>query len=235
MVPGRGEATAYTPAVPRFSDELRAEAAPIWDAQLTHPFVRGIGDGTLPAEPFRHFVRQDYLYLVEYARLFALASARAPALALMERFSELARATLADEMALHRSFAAEWGISAGELEAERATPTTRGYTDFLLRTAALGDFAELVAALLPCMWGYSEIGRALAAAGKPGHELYSRWIEVYADEEFAQLAGWCREACDEAAAGAGAAVRERMREAFLVSSRYELAFFDASWRLEGAL
>lgn len=221
--------------MPGFSDELRAEAAPIWDAQLAHPFVRGIGDGTLPAEPFRHFVRQDFLYLVEYARLFALASARAPSLALMERFAELARATLADEMGLHRSFAAEWGISPEELEAERPTTTTRGYTDFLLRTAALGDFAELVAALLPCMWGYSEVGLALATAGKPEHELYARWIDVYADEEFARLAGWCREACDDAAEGAGEAVRERMREAFIVSSRYELAFFDASWREEPAL
>lgn len=221
--------------MPGFSDELRADATPIWEAQLAHPFVRGIGDGTLAAEPFRHFVRQDYLYLVEYARLFALAAARAPSLALMERFAELARATLADEMGLHRSFAAEWGISAEELEAERPTATTRGYTDFLLRTAALGDVAELVAALLPCMWGYSEVGRALAAAGKPEHELYARWIDVYADEEFARLAGWCREACDGAADGAGAAGRERMREAFLTSSRYELAFFDASWRLEPPL
>jgi thiaminase/transcriptional activator TenA len=218
-----------------FSDDLRAAAAPVWEAQLAHPFVRGIGDGTLPEEPFRHFVRQDYLYLVEYARLFALAAARAPSLALMERLAELARTTLADEMGLHRSFAADWGIPAEELEAERPTATTRGYTDFLLRTAALGDFAELVAALLPCMWGYSEVGQALAAAGKPEHALYARWIDVYADEEFAALARWCREACDEAAAGAGEAGRERMREAFLTSSRYELAFFGASWRLEPAL
>jgi len=213
----------------RCSDELRRAADAIWAAQQEHPFVRGIGEGTLDPERFRHYIRQDYLFLIEYGRLLALACARAPRLALQERFADLTQATLRGEMELHRSYAAEWGISREELEAERPTPTTRAYTDFLLRTAALGDFAELVAALLPCMWGYSEIGRRLAEGGRPAHALYARWIETYADPEFARLAGWCREICDEVAASAD---RERMRAAFLASSRHELAFWDASWRLE---
>jgi thiaminase (transcriptional activator TenA) len=221
--------------VPGFSDQLREHAAPIWDAQLEHPFVRGIGDGTLAAAPFRHWVRQDYLFLADYARLLALAAARAPSVELAQRFAELARSTFHDEMALHRSYAADWGVSAEELEAEQATATTRAYADFLLRTAALGDFAELVAALLPCMWGYSELGRSLAAGGRPAEERYARWIDMYADEDFAELARWCREACDAAAEGAGEGVRARMREAFLTSVRYELAFWEASWREEPPL
>jgi thiaminase/transcriptional activator TenA len=221
--------------VPRFSDELREAAAPLWDAQLEHPFVRGIGDGTLAPERFRHWVRQDYLFLVDYSRLLALAAARAPSLALLERFAELARSTAHEEMELHRSYAADWAIPREELEREPPTATTRAYADFLLRTAALGDFGELVAALLPCMWGFSELGLALAKRGKPEDELYARWIDVYADEEFARLALWCREACDEAAAGAGEATRARMREAFLTSARYELAFWEASWREEPPL
>ncbi len=211
----------------RFSDELRRAADPIWQAQHEHPFVRGIGDGTLPAAKFRHYVRQDYLFLIEYARLLALGCARAPGLAEMTRFAELARAILATEMDLHRSYAAEWGIAADELEAERMTPATRAYTDFLLRTAALGDYAELVAALLPCMWGYHEVGARLAERGRPADERYARWIDLYAGEEFAELAAWCRELVDEAEGA-----RERMTEAFLTSSRYELAFWEMAWREE---
>ncbi|WP_370552529.1 TenA family protein [Conexibacter sp. CPCC 206217] len=153
----RGAATA-------FSDELRAAAAEVWEAQHAHPFVRGIGDGSLSRERFQHFVRQDYVYLVDYGRLLALACARAPELATMRSFAELTQAILVTEMDLHRAFAADWGIVPAALEAEPATPTTRAYVDFLLRTAALGDFAELVAALLPCMWGYAEVGERLAAA-----------------------------------------------------------------------
>lgn len=217
-----------TPA--RYSDELRSMAGGIWEAQHAHPFVRGIGDGTLEVERFTHFVRQDYVYLIDYARLLALAAARAPELTWMRRFAELAGATLGTEMDMHREFAAALGITAEELGYERATPTTRAYTDFLLRTAALGDFAELVAALLPCMWGYSEVGRALAP--KAAENPYAAWIELYASPEFAAQAGWCRALTDELATGLDDAGRQRMLEAFLQSSRHELEFWDSAWRME---
>jgi thiaminase/transcriptional activator TenA len=215
-----------------FTEELRRAGDEIWRAQHEHPFVRGIGDGTLDADRFRHYVRQDYVFLVEYARLLALGCARAPRLADMTRFAELAQAILTTEMDLHRSYAAEWGIAPEELEREQPGPTTRAYADFLLRTAALGDFGELVAALLPCMWGYEEVGRRLAERPRPAEERYARWIELYAGEEFGELAAWCRALTDRVAEEAAADARARMREAFLESSRYELEFWDASWRLE---
>nr|WP_201447076.1 thiaminase II [Conexibacter woesei] len=209
----------------------------MWEAQHSHPFVRGIGDGTLALDRFRHYVRQDYVYLVDYGRLLALACARAPELETMRRFAELTQAILVTEMDLHRSFAADWGVPAADLESERATPTTRAYGDFLLRTAALGDFAELVAALLPCMWGYAEVGERLAAAGPPEPDParpYARWIATYADPEFQALAAWCRELMDRLGAACDDAGRARLRAVFAESSRHELAFWDAAWRLEPA-
>lgn len=215
-----------------FADELRQAADPIWAAQHDHPFVRGIGTGELGAEKFRHYIRQDYLFLVDYARLLALGCARAPRLDEMTRFAELAGAVLGSELELHRAYAAEWGIGPAELEHERPTATTRAYTDFLLRVAALGDYAELVAALLPCMWGYHELAARLAEHGPPANELYARWVDEYAGAEFGRLAEWCRDLTDAAAETGD---RDRMTEAFLVSSRYELAFWDASWREEPPL
>ena len=216
----------------RLSDALRTEAEPVWRAQLEHPFVRGLGDGSLAVERFAHWVRQDYRFLVEYCRLFGLAAARAPDLPTLARFADLLQATARGEMDLHRACAAELGITEADLEATPMAPTTRGYTDFLVRVAATGDFAELAAALLPCMWGFSEIGQALARRGRPAEPRYARWIETYADPEFAGLAAWCRELVDRLGAGADAAGRRRMAEAFLTSSRYEYLFWDMAWRLE---
>jgi thiaminase/transcriptional activator TenA len=215
-----------------FTDELRQAADPIWSAEHDHPFVRGIGEGSLDPAKFRHYVRQDYLFLIDYARLLALGCARAPRLDEMTRFAELAGAVLGSEMALHRSYAAEWGVSAAALEDERPTATTRAYTDYLLRVAALGDYGELAAALLPCMWGYHELAVTLAERGRPGNELYARWIDEYAGAEFGQLTAWCRTLNDRAAETSD---RRRMTDAFLISSRYELAFWDASWREEPPL
>jgi thiaminase (transcriptional activator TenA) len=211
-----------------FTAQLRRAADPIWRAQHEHPFVRGVGDGTVAMDGFARYVRQDYVFLVEYARLLALGAARAPDVATMRRFADLAQAILGEEMELHRAFAREFGIAEADLEAEEPEPATRAYTDFLLRTATLGSFAELAAALLPCMWGYAEIGQRLAERDPPPADpRCARWIATYADPEFEALAAWCRGLVDRLAADAGEAERERMRRAFLVCSEHELAFWDA--------
>ena len=215
-----------------FTDELRQAADPIWSAEHEHPFVRGLGEGSLDADKFRHYVRQDYLFLTDYARLLALGCARAPRLEEMIRFAQLAAGVLGHEMELHRSYAAEWGIAAAELEDEQPTATTRAYSDFLLRIAALGDYGELAAGLLPCMWGYHELATVLAERGRPVNRLYASWVDEYAGPEFGELTTWCRTLTDRAAETSD---RRRMNDAFLTSSRYELAFWDSSWRQEPPL
>lgn len=218
--------------VGRFTDYLHRRAASIWEAQQHHPFVRGIGDGTLDVEKFKHWVKQDYLYLIDYARLFALAVAKAPDLETMTRFAQLVHAVLDVEMDLHRSYAREWGISAEELEKTAKAPTCQAYTDFLLRTAALGSFAELVAALLPCMWGFCEIGLTLERQGMPGEPRYAKWVRMYSAAEFIELTEWTRELVDRLATGVSQAELKRLEDAFLTSSRYEYAFWEMAYRQE---
>ena len=214
------------------SAHLRALADPVWQAQHEHPFVRGIGDGSLALARFQHWLRQDSLYLIDYARLFAAAVLRAPDLATMTTCSGLQHGILATEMDLHRAYAAEFGISVDELENETKAPTCQGYTDFLLRTATTGEFAELLAALLPCMWGYAEVGRRLADVGAREGNPYASWIAMYAGDEFAALAGWCRDLVDRAGEGLPETAIRRMEEAFVTSSRYELAFWEMAWTEE---
>lgn len=215
-----------------FAEEMRRQADAIWEAQHAHPFVRGIGDGTVDPAAFAHWVRQDYAFLVDYCRLFALAAARAPDLATIGKFGELLRETAVTEMDLHRAYAADIGITPEELEAEVASPTTRGYVDFLLRTATVGDYLELIAALAPCMWGFSEIGQRLAARPRPADRHYAAWIDMYAAPEFAALASWCRELLDRMADQATPEGRVRAADAFMTSSRYELRFWEAALRRE---
>jgi len=214
------------------TQRFRHAADAIWEAQHDHPFVRGIGDGTLDTETFGFWLRQDYLYLIDYSRLFGAAVLRAPDLAAMTRFAELLHGIISTEMGLHRSYVAGFGITEEDLLRETKAPTTQAYTDFLLRTATTGDYAELLGALLPCMWGYNEIGLRLAERGMPDDERYRAWIEMYASDEFTELATWCRVLTDDACAGLPEPALERVEEAFIVSSRYELAFWEMAWTNE---
>jgi thiaminase (transcriptional activator TenA) len=216
----------------RFTERLRQRAAGIWDAQFQHPFVRGIGDGTLQLDKFKFWLRQDYVFLTEYARLLALAAARSPDLTTMIRFATLLKETVETEMNLHRNYAAEFHISPEDLERESPAPTTRAYTDFLLRVATMGDFEELAAALLPCMWAFSEIGQRLTVQSRPSDERYAKWIAMYSSPEFAELALWCRNLVDNLAAGLPERDLLRLEGAFLTSSRYELRFWEMAWNME---
>ena len=215
-----------------FTDELYEATRGIWDAQVQHPFVQGISNGTLDPAVFERWVRQDYLYLVEFSRVFAWAVARGDRLESMSWYAAALHLTLNTEMGLHREYAARFGITAEELEAEEMWPTTRAYTDFLVRTAADGDLADLVAALLPCAWGYVHIAERLAASERPSDQRYADWIEQYASAEFREAAGWLRSEMDRLAEGVSAEKRARLTDLFVLSSRYEWQFWEMCWRGE---
>jgi thiaminase (transcriptional activator TenA) len=214
------------------SDALYEAARPIWEAQLAHPFVRGIGDGTLEEEKFKRWVRQDYRYLTEFARVFAWAAAKADRLESMSWYARALDLTLNTEMELHRRYAERFGISRAELEREPMWPTTRAYTDFLVRTAADGNMLELLAALLPCAWGYVYIGERLAAGERPADERYAEWVDQYASPDFATAAQWLRGELDRLGDGLSPTSQARMTELFVLSSRYEWQFWEMCWHGE---
>ena len=215
-----------------FTDELLRRALPVWEAQLEHPFVRGIGDGSLEPERFRRWVVQDYLYLEDFARVFAWAAARADRLEAMGWYASVLDLTLNTEMELHREYAGRFGLSAEDLEGATMWPTTRAYTDFLVRTAADGDMARLLAALLPCAWGYAWVAERLAGGGPSPDDRYADWIAQYTSAEFRQAAEWLRAETDRAAEGRTEAERERLAGVFVLSSRYEWRFWEMCWHGE---
>ena len=217
-----------------FMDDLELKALPLRRAILAHPFVTGIGDGTLDVDKFRFYVRQDYLYLVDYSRVIALAAAKAPDLETMSWFARLLDGTLNVEMDLHRSYCAEFGITSGDLETTPMAPTTMAYTRFLLHVAHQGSYPQLVAAFLPCQWGYWEIGDHLHRAGEPADApLYAQWIRMYVDPDFKELADWVRALADRLASTLDAAEAARVEEAYLTSLRYEYMFWEMAYRQEG--
>jgi len=198
-----------------------------------HPFISGVGDGSLPVEKFKHYVRQDYVYLIDYSRVLALASAKAPDLEAMGWFAGLLDETLNVEMDLHRTYCAEFGVTREDLESTKPAPTTVAYTSYLLKVAHQQSFGELVASLLPCQWGYWEIGDHLARRGEPKQApLYCQWIQMYASEEFASLAQEIRALTSRVAQDAGPRQLEAMAEAYLTSLRFEYMFWEMSYSQE---
>ncbi|MFG1959906.1 TenA family protein [Nonomuraea sp. NPDC049028] len=196
------------------SEKLHAAGRPLLEAQLAHPTVVGIGRGDLTEPVFRSWLEQDYLFLLDYVRVFSRLAWQAPAAHLGD-LVDLAHTTFHDELRLHRELSASFGAT---LEGARKGPACAAYTTFLLESAA--DYGEGLAALYPCMWGYSQLGRLLAE-DLPAEPRYRRWVETYADPGFAALTVRIAEMIDQAdpePARAEALFREGMA--------HELAFWD---------
>jgi thiaminase (transcriptional activator TenA) len=221
------------PAMERkgFTNELWPSITPIYNQILAHPFLRGLTDGTLSEERFRFYVLQDAFYLREYARALSLAGVRSPDVSELVMFTEHSAGAITVERSLHEGFLEDLGVSRGEAEATEASPTTLAYTSFLLRTATLGDYPEVLGAVLPCYWIYREVGKALLEHGSP-EPRYQKWIDTYGGEEFGARVEAVLDLTDGVCEDLNPSQKAHVGEAFVVTSRYEWMFWDAAWRLE---
>jgi thiaminase/transcriptional activator TenA len=168
---------------------LRA-ASPSWESYVGHPFVTGIRDGSLPEAAFKHYLGQDYLFLIHFARAYALAAYKANTLADIRDAAAGMSAIVDTEMALHVEYCAGWGLSEAEMEALPESLATMAYTRYVLEKGHQGDLLDLYVALAPCVIGYGEIGARLASdpATKRDGNPYASWIDMYAGEDYQPVA-----------------------------------------------
>ena len=215
------------------STRLHDAAAPVWEACLRHPFVAGIGDGTLDMEKFRYFMLQDYLYLFDYARVFALGVVKARDPELMRVFAANVDAILGGEMKIHRAYMKRLDITEEQVFAVKPALANLSYTSYMLSVAQTGGPMEIVASILACSWSYAEIGQALAAIpGAAEHPFYGEWIRGYASEEYAATNQALIELMDSLAADAGEEQLAYLTDVFVNCSRYELGFWDMAWDVQ---
>jgi thiaminase/transcriptional activator TenA len=216
-----------------FCEELFKKVQPIWEKSHNHPFVTGIGDGTLEIDKFQFYIIQDYSYLLDYAKVYAIGVVKANEPKVMSKFATLLDSILNGEMNLHRLYAKRLGITIEELEEAKPSAINLAYTNYMLSVSQSGTLAELIASLLPCMWSYWEIGKRLNE--KPGaneHEFYGEWIRGYSSEEYGALCIWLIDLLNELAEGKSAKELERLEEIFLNTSRFEYLFWDMAYHKE---
>lgn len=170
--------------------QLRDARAEIWHDYVNHPFVAQLADGTLPEGCFRHYLSQDYLFLIQFARAYALAAYKADSLADIRNAAAGMSAILDTEIGLHVDYCAGWGLNKDDMEAVPEASATMAYTRYVLEKGLQGDLLDLYVALAPCVIGYGEIGARLAddpnttLEGNP----YASWIAMYAGDEYQDVA-----------------------------------------------
>ena len=175
---------------------------------------------------------QDYLYLFDYAKVFALGVVKAQDRKLMQTFSQNVYSILNGEMNIHRAYMQRLGITEEQVSAVKPALDNVSYTHYMLAVADMGGPAEIVASILACSWSYAEIGQALARIpGAAEHPFYGEWIQGYASEDYAAGNQALIELTDTLSQGMTEAEIARLEDIFVNCSRYELGFWDMAWEM----
>ena len=168
-------------------EDLKKSCQNEWQAYIEHGFVQQLGNATLAPEAFQHYLKQDYLFLIQFARAFALAAYKSPTLSDLRQAKEGLQAIVDVELDLHVSYCKEWGISEQELADLPEARATLAYTRYVLDTGNRGDLLDLHVALSPCMVGYGEGANWLnsrAETIRGENNPYDAWIAMYESDEF---------------------------------------------------
>jgi thiaminase/transcriptional activator TenA len=217
--------------VTEFSSALRNIADPIWEKILQHPFLHETSEGRLPLDKFKYYLKQDYYYLTAFVRCLGLAVAKD--VERIQDFSSLLHNSITIEVEKLECIGQNLGISVEELRNVAPAPTNVAYTRHLLFIAYAKTVGELMAALLPCMWTYQEIGEMLITYEEVRrHSVYFEWCNMYASRQYKQLVDWYKTIVDHHAETSGTPIQDAMRNHFLLSSRYEYLFWDMAYTKE---
>jgi thiaminase/transcriptional activator TenA len=214
-----------------FSRNLKAKAAKVWEEGYTHPFVQELGKGILDKEKFKFYLLQDYHYLLQYSKVFAIAAIKSDTEELMTRFTKIQYFILANEMDLHRAYMTDFGVTPDDIAAVKPSLYNRTYTANMLAVGQTEGLAEVLAAVFPCAWTYADYGKRLKEqyADKLETNFYKTWIEKYAGEEFSDSFEWFYDALDRLVENMTDKQRERIEEIFISSVEFEYLFWEMSY------
>ena len=210
--------------------ELREKHGGLWHRMVTHPFVVELGDGTLPAEKFRAYFLQDYVFVRDLVSMTAQGISKAPDLEAANRLNSFLMGILDPENDLFVRAFREVGASKEEYTTASPSPTTQAFGDFLMRVGLQGDFEDIATALYVTEATYLDWATRLIEGGKrPGNPIYQEWIDIHGPQVLGDLVGWLESYLDSPGIGRDGT---RMERTFLTALRYEYLFWEAAYRGE---
>ena len=216
------------------SDYLFNESKDIWQSYLKHPFLVKMGENTLDKEKFRKYLIQDFLYLKEYAKVYAMGLIKSDKMENIKFFKESIVGILEDESATHIEYLKDFGEKIDELDKYSINFDNETYTSYMKSIALTGDIQDLVIAVLPCAWSYYYIGTKMKEKYKENlkDNFYGKWIESYSSEDYALCAKKNIDIANKICAGVDENKKEKLKEIFIKASIYEMKFWDMAYKEE---
>lgn len=215
-------------------ERLLDAAKDVWMQYNKHPFVLGLQNGTLDREKFRYYIIQDFLYLKDYVKVFALGIAKAKSVETTRLFSNYITLLTGSEMDIHRGYMGKFAITQEELDTTPRALNSLSYTSFMLRVAYEEEEAEILTAILACAYSYEGIVKKMLENNPSAadHEFYGEWVKGYLSPEYAERNVILLRAVENLTKNYTEAQLKHLTDIFTACSRFELAFWDMGWEMK---
>ena len=203
----------------------------IWAGYHEHPFVQGIKNGTLDQEKFRSYIIQDYWYLMDYTKVFAVGVAKSKSVETMKMFAKYIQAILDGEVNVHNGYMGVFGITQEELDRTPIAQDNRSYTSYMLSVAYKGGEAEVLTAIFSCAYSYEVIARRMVEENPaaPDHPFYGRWVRGYITDRYTGNNVQLMEMLERLTAHYTEEQLQYLEEVFTACSRSEASFWAMAW------
>lgn len=213
-------------------ERLLTATTEIWKAYNEHPFVLGIQNGNLDKEKFRYYIIQDYLYLEDYAKTFAVGVAKAKNLETSNLFAKYI-SVMNGELDVHNGYLARLGVTQKEIDSTPRSLDNLSYTSYMLRVAYEEGEAEILAAILSCAYSYEIIAKNIVKNNPASidDEFYGDWIKGYTSDAYAEGNVILLDTLNRLTENYTERQLQHLIDIFAACSRYELAFWKMSWML----
>ena len=212
------------------AEKLLGAAAEIWKKYNRHPFVMGIQDGTLDKEKFRYYMIQDYLYLEDYAKTFAVGVAKAKSLKIANLFAKYIN-VMNGELNVHQGYLAKLNVTQEEISSTPRSLDNLSYTSYMLRVAYEEGEAEILAAILSCAYSYEVIAKNIVKNNPHSvcDEFYGDWIKGYISDSYSAENLVLLEEINRLTENYSHRQIQHLIDIFVACSLYELNFWEMSW------
>lgn len=216
-----------------FTDRLFEENKALWNMYLSHPFIEGMKDGSLPIEAFKYYLIQDYHYLLEYTKVFAIGLSKSKGEKDLVDFSESISNIAWETSEVHKKYMRSIGITEDEIKDSKVSYSNVMYTSYMLAKANDGDEINSLAAVLSCSWSYAFIGQNIlkSAPDLTKDNIYGEWVKAYSSKDYDEMNKKLMQTFDKKCEGLSKDRLNEISDIFRICSECEYRFWDMAYTM----
>ncbi|MGL5123130.1 MAG: thiaminase II [Fusobacteriaceae bacterium] len=218
----------------KLTKEMLKEVEEIWENYNKHPFLKELESGTLDLEKFKFYLIQDYFYLFEYVKIFAIGITKTSEEKSMQKLAKSIDGILNKELDIHRGYMKLLKIDEEILKNTKSSLDNISYVNYMQAVSLNGDLLDVFSAILSCAYSYLLIAEKIKKNNPliVEHKIFGSWVKGYSTPDYRKGCEELLDLIDELGKDIDETKKNKLKEIFVNCSKFEYKFWEMSYNME---